>query len=79
MFDLVRLSCALVDESPHQFRVRTTQIVALLHFGIPIELRVADRDKMRQTNCIASKRRDDSLLTTRDIAIFGFRRMRSTG
>jgi hypothetical protein len=56
MFNCIRLSTALLDEAAHRFRVRRTDMVALVHLGVPIELLVADGNKMFQAKFLALKR-----------------------
>ena len=56
MFNCVRLSHALLDEAAHRFRVRPTHIVALVHLDVPIELLVADGNKMFPAKFLALKR-----------------------
>jgi len=45
-----------LDEAAHRFRVRRTDMVALVHLGVPIELLVADGNKMFQAKFLALKR-----------------------
>jgi hypothetical protein len=56
MFNCIRLSTALLDEAAHRFRVRRTDMVALVHLHVPIELLVADGNKMFQAKFLALKR-----------------------
>jgi hypothetical protein len=56
MFNCNRLSTALLDEAAHRFRVRRTDMVALVFLGISIELLVADGNKMFQAKFLALKR-----------------------
>jgi hypothetical protein len=55
MFNCFRLSTALLNEAAHRFRVRRTYMVALVYLGIPIELLVADGNKMFQAKFLALK------------------------
>jgi hypothetical protein len=56
MFNCVRLSHALLDKVAHRFRVRPTHIVALVYLGVPIEVLVADGNKMFSAKFLALKR-----------------------
>jgi hypothetical protein len=56
MFNCIRLSTALLDEVAHRFRVRPTYMLALVYLGVPIELLVADGNKMFQAKFLALKR-----------------------
>jgi hypothetical protein len=56
MFNCIRLSTALVDKAAHRFRVRGTDMVALVYVGVPIEPLVADGNKMFQAKFLALKR-----------------------
>ena len=56
MFNCNRMSTALLDEAAHRFRLRRTDMVALVYLGIPIELLVADGNKMFHAKFLALKR-----------------------
>jgi hypothetical protein len=56
MFNCVRLSHALLDEAAHRFRVRPTHIVTVVYLGVPVELVVADGNKMLPAKFLALKR-----------------------
>jgi hypothetical protein len=51
----VRLSRALVCESPHSFLICYAQEVTLSHFFVLFKPREADRDKMPAAKCLPAK------------------------
>jgi hypothetical protein len=78
MFNFVRLSHALVDEAAYRFGDRATHTVALLYFGVPIKLRVADGNKMLPAQFLALKRRNDSIFAASETTAFSSRHISST-
>src|SRR5882762_5689542 len=73
VFYLIRLPRALIDEAPHGLRVSHTQAMRLLHFVVPLELLIADGDKMPPAKRVTFKRRTSSQVTALYTALFRVR------
>jgi len=75
VFYLIGLPRALIDEAPHGLRVSHTQPMRLLHFVVPLQLLIADGDKMRPAKRVTLKRRASSLVTALYTALFRVRHL----
>lgn len=64
VFDLIRRSHALMDETAHRFRIREAQAGPLPNFFVFVKARVAHRDEMIPAECLTVERRGGGLATT---------------
>jgi hypothetical protein len=78
MFNFVRVSHGFVDEAAYRFGDRATHTAALLYFGVPIKLGVADGNKMLPAKFLPVKRRNYSKVTASKTTAFSSRHISST-
>ncbi len=71
-FDLVRGSCAFLDEAPDGFRIRGAQARAPANFVVTIKPPIADGDEVLAAKLPAVESSGDRLPTTPEGACFRF-------